>query len=168
MNIRFAPMSIFNGDGENFRFKPGAAAHFARLAGHEPTDAVASELALSFFIKPLHLGNKPFKRARHFARATVTSETHLDWLMAGAKVEHFLESLRQFGERHVFIDMKMFHERALQVAVVCLHSLRPAPPRRDRPFGERFAGIGDHQLRIANQLRAKTMARRTRPKMAVE
>src|SRR5260370_22163074 len=150
MNIRFASMSIFNGDGENLRFKPRAAAHFAWLTGHERSDAIASELALSFFVEPLHLRNQPFKRTRRFAGAIIASKTHLDWLIAGAKIERLLESLRQFGERHVFIDMKMFDERALQVAVVDLHSLRPASPWRDRPFSECFAGIGNHQVGIAN------------------
>src|SRR5438874_11064992 len=108
MNIRFAPMSIFNGDSENLRFKPGAAAYFARLAGHERADAIASELALSFFIEPLHLRNKPFKRARRFAGATVTSETHLDWLMDGAIVERLLEPLRHFCESHYYIALEMY------------------------------------------------------------
>src|SRR4029077_1346674 len=150
MNIRLASMSILDGDGENLRFKPRAAAHFAWLTGHERSDAIASKLALSFFIEPVHLRNQPFKRARRFAGATIPCETHLDWLIAGTKTERLLESLRQFGERHVFIDMKMFDERALQVAVVDLHSLCPAPPWRDRPFSEFFAGIGNHQIGIAN------------------
>src|SRR5438477_1237249 len=168
MNIRFAPMPVFNGDSEYLRFEPGAAAHFALLSDHERADAIASELALSFLIEPLHLRNKPFKRARRFAGATIPSKTHLDGLIAGAKVERLLESLRQFSERHVFIDTKMFDERTLQVAVVCLHSLRPASPWRDRPLSECFAGIRNHQVRIANQLRAKTVTCRTRPEMTVE
>src|SRR6266481_4532143 len=168
MNIQFARMSIFKCDGENLRLEPGAATHFARLARHERADAIASELALSFCIEPLHLGNESFKRAGRFAGTAVTAETHLDWLIAGPEVKRFLKLLGQFGKRHVFINMKMFHERALQVTVVCLHSLRPPPPWRDRPFGECLAGIGNHQLRIASQLRAKTVTCRTRSEMTVE
>ena len=168
MNIQFARMSIFNCGRENLRLKPGAAANLAGLACHERTDAIASELAPSFFIEPLDLGNESFKRVPLFIGTAVTAETHLDWLIAGPKVKRFLKSLGQFGKRHVFIDIKVFHERTLQVPVVCLHSLRPAPPWRDRPFGECFAGIRNHQRRIASQLGTETMACRTSSEVTIE
>src|SRR5207248_8778373 len=168
MNIQFARMSIFNCGRENLRLKPGAAANLAGLACHERTDAIASELAPSFFIEPLDLGNESFKRVPLFIGTAVTAETHFDWLIAGAKVKRFLKSLGQFGKRHVFINIKVFHERTLQVTIVCLHSLCPAPPWRDRAFSECFIGIGNHQLRIACQLRAKTVACRTSSEVTIE
>ena len=64
--------------------------------------------------------------------------------------------------------MKMFHQRALQMAIIRLHRLRPAPPRRDCAFGQRSARIGNHQIRIADQLRAETMTGRAGAKMTVE
>jgi hypothetical protein len=76
--------------------------------------------------------------------------------------------VRQFTERHVFIDVKVLYERLLQVPIVCLHSLRPTPPRRNRAFSQRFTRIGNHQLGIANQLGAKSMASRACSEVAVK
>src|SRR6266498_5790434 len=98
----------------------------------------------------------------NFSRAcgTIVAETHLDRCSIRAEVERLLELVRQFTERHVFIDVKVLHERLLQVPIVCLHSLRPTPPRRDRAFSQRVTRIGNHELGIANQLGAKSMASR--------
>src|SRR5207244_1926045 len=113
--------------------KPGAAANLAGLACHERTDAIASELAPSFFVEPLDLRNESFKRVPLFIGTAVTAETHLDWLIAGPKVKRFLKSLGQFGKRHVFIDIKVFYERTLQVPVnsalnVCFRTTTRFPP----------------------------------------
>src|SRR5947208_15296663 len=96
MNIQFARMSIFNCGRENLRLKPGAAANLAGLAGHERTDAIASELAPSFFIEPLDLGNEPFKRLPLSRGPAVTAGTHLDWLSAAPKVKRVPKSPGQF------------------------------------------------------------------------
>ena len=62
----------------------------------------------------------------------------------------------------------MFHERALQVTVVSLHSFRAPAPRPDRSFGERFAGVGNHQLGVDNQLCAKPVTGWTSAEMTIE
>ena len=69
----------------------------------------------------------------------IVAEIHLDRRSVGAEVKRLLELFRQFAERQVFIDVKVLHERLLQVPIVRLHSLRPTPPRRDRAFSQSFA-----------------------------
>ena len=54
------------------------------------------------------------------------------------------------------------------MTIVRLHSLRPAPPWRYDALRERFARIRNHQLWVANQLRAKPMAGGTCAEMAVK
>src|SRR5881227_1227155 len=99
---------------------------------------------------------------------TIVAEIHLDRRSIGAEVKRLLELVRQFAERHVFIDVKVLHERPLQVPIVCLHSLRPTPPRYDSAFSQCFARIGNHKLGIANQLGAKSVTSRACSEVAVE
>src|SRR5437764_15262084 len=100
MNIQFARMSIFNCGRENLRLKPGAAANLAGLACHERTDAIASELAPSFFVAPLDLRNEAFKRVPLFIGTAVTAQTHLGWLIASPKLNRFIKSLGKFCKSH--------------------------------------------------------------------
>ena len=99
---------------------------------------------------------------------TIASEIHIDRVIAGAEIERLLKLVRQIGKRHFFVYAEVFHERALQLAVISLHSFRPAPPRCDRPFRQRFLRIGNHQLDIADKLCPKTMTCRTRAEVAVK
>src|SRR6266516_1947351 len=54
------------------------------------------------------------------------------------------------------------------MAIIRLHSLRSASPRCDGPFGNRFARIRDHQVRINNLLCAQTVAGRTGTQMTIK
>ena len=111
MNVQFACTSIFDCDRENLRFKPRAAAYLARLARHKYANAIAGKLTFGFLIETLHLRHQAFERARRLAGTTIAAEAHRNWLITRAEVKRFLELLRQFGKRHVFIDTEMFHER---------------------------------------------------------
>src|SRR6266480_6291452 len=62
----------------------------------------------------------------------------------------------------------MFHGRLLQLPPVTLHSFRAAAPLRDHSFGERFAGVGNHQLGVDNQLCAKPVTGWTSAEMTIE
>ena len=64
VNVQFASLGIFDRDRENFRLEPCAVARLAGLARHERANAIARELALRLFVKPLHLRNEPFERPR--------------------------------------------------------------------------------------------------------
>src|SRR5437667_12806035 len=108
MNIQFARMSIFNCGRENLRLKPGAAANLAGLACHERTDAIASELAPSFFIEPLDLGNESFKRVPLFIGTAVPAETHLDLLISCPNGHRCLKSCAQLGNPQVFLAIQLF------------------------------------------------------------
>ena len=98
----------------------------------------------------------------------VAAEVHLDRPIARPEVERVLEFLRQIFKRDVVRDIEMPDERRLQSAVIGLHPFRPAPPRHDRAFRERFRGVGHHQFRIADQLRAEPMTGRAGAEMAVK
>ena len=106
---------------------------------------------------------------RFFSRPrAVFTEIHFDRRSVRAEVKRLLEFSGRFAERYVFIEVKVFHQRLLQMPIVGLHPLRPASPRGDRAFSQRFARIGNHQVGIANQLGAKSMASRACSEMAVE
>ena len=167
MDVQFAVMSIFDRNRENLRFKSCAAAHFARLACHECANAVARELALGLLIKSLHLRNQTFKWLRDFLLA-INAQAYPHRFAIRAEVKRIFKFIRQIGKRYVFINMEMFHQRQLQVAIIRLHSLRSAAPRRDCPFGNRFARVRNHQVRINNLLCAQTVTGRTGTQVTVE
>ena len=110
MNVELLPLPVFDCDRKNFRFEPRAAAGLARFARHERSDPVPGEFALRLLVKSLHLWHQSFERAFLFA---VAAETHFNWHAVGAEVERALKGVRQFRERRVFVDLKMFHQRAL-------------------------------------------------------
>ena len=115
----------------------------------------------------MHLRNQAFERLLDLVLA-VASKIHLDRLIARPEIKRLLEFLRQFREWHVLSQAEVLHERALEIPVVSLHPFRAATPGCDCALRERLFRIGNHELRIANQLRAETMTRRTSAEMAVE
>ena len=138
MNVQLASLSIFDRDRENFGFKPRAAAHLARFAAHERADSIAGEFTLGLLVKPLHLRHQSFERSLLLA---ITGEIHLDRRPVGAEIKRVLKFVRQVRERHVLIDFEMFHQRALQLTIISLHSFRPAPPWCNRAFGNCFCFV---------------------------
>ena len=64
--------------------------------------------------------------------------------------------------------MKMLYQRGLQLPVIRLHRFCSATPRRDRALRQRLFGMGDHQFRIADQLRPESVTNRAGAEMAVE
>jgi len=167
VNVQFALISIFDRNSEDFRLKPCSIAHLAGFARHERANAVTGEFALGFLIKPLHLRQESLEWLRNFL-LSILGEAHFNRRPISAEVEGLFELLRQIAKRNVLIDMKMSYQRLLQMPVICLHPLCPASPRRDCPFCERFARIGDHQVWIAGQLRAEPMTSRACPEMTVK
>src|SRR3984893_17902464 len=127
MDVQLASWSILYGHGQDFRLEARAAACLAGNPSHECANAIARKLALRFRIKPLHLRDESFEWPGCFLLA-VAAKAHLYRLVAGAEVKRFLELLGQLCERHVFIDLKMSDERALQIPVVRLHPFRAETP----------------------------------------
>ena len=132
-----------NRHSQNLRFKPCAATCFAPLAGHKCADAIARELALGLFIEPLHLGHESFKWLGNCFFDLVAG-IHFNWLAVRAEVKRRFEFLGQVSIRHVFVQMEMFHERALQMTIVGPHPFGATSPWCDCAFGQSFGGIGDH------------------------
>src|SRR6266498_3323440 len=164
VNVQFACVSVLYGNRKNFRFEPCSVTHLARFARHERANAIACEFTLSLLVKPLHLRHETFEWFRDLLFAIV-AEIHFNRRPIRTEVKGLFKLLWQIAKRNVFIDVKVFHQRFLQMPVVCLHPLCPASPRRDCSFGQRSAGIGNHQVWIADQLPAKPMASWTCPKM---
>src|SRR5438874_13808912 len=96
------------------------------------------------------------------------AEIYFNRSFADPEIEGVLEAVRQIDERRVFVDLKMFHQRALQFSVIGLHPLRPAPPGSDGARRDRFFRLRDDQLGVDYKLRAKAMTRRTGTEMAIK
>ena len=169
VQIRRAAHDRPDRDGEDLRLQPRAVADRAGRAIHEGANAAAGKFAFRFLVEPLHLREQSFERPRRLGRGpAVAAEAHLDRLIARPEVKRLLEFLRQILKRDVFGDIEMPNERRLQPAIVGLHPFCAAPPWHDRAFRERLRGIGHHQFRIADQLRAESMTGRTGAEMAVK
>src|SRR5262245_6915461 len=154
-------------DTKDFRFESCAAANLACLASHECSNAIPRELALGLLVKPLHLGHESLERFCYFLFA-VAAKLHFNRLAIGAEVSRGFECVRQFAERHVFVDFEMFDQRVLQMPIVDSHAFCAATPGCDCSFGQRFGLVGDHQLRIDYQLCSETMASRARAEVTIE
>src|SRR2546427_44307 len=136
-------------------------------AGKRPALPITGEFALGLLVKPLHLRHESLEWFRDFSLAVVV-EIYFNRRPVRTEVQRLFKLLWQIAKRNVFINVKVFHQRLLQMPVVCLHPLCAASPRRDCSFGQRSAGIGNHEIWIAHQLRAKPMASWACSKMTVE
>ena len=155
-------------DGQNLRTQPRAATDLAWLACHERSNPVAGKLAFGLRIEPLHLRHDSLKWFRQFFLPAIRTEIYLNRTFAGPEIESVLEGVRQIGERRVFVDPKMFYERALEFSVIGLHPLRAASPGSDGAGRDRFFRLRDDQLGVDDKLGAKAMACRTGPEMAIK
>src|SRR5262245_26046134 len=154
-------------DSKDFRFEPCAAADITCLSSHECANAIPRELAFGLLIKALHLGNESLEGLCYFL-FTVAPKLHFNRLAIGAEVKCGFESVRQIGERHVFIHLEMFGQRILQVPIIDSHAFCAATPRCDCSFGQRFGLIRNHQVRIDYELCPQTVASRAGAEMAIE
>src|SRR5207237_4140484 len=126
MNVRLAPLAIFNSDGQDFGLESRSATDLAQDARHECADPVAREFAFRFLVKPLHLRHESLKRTRLLLSSTIARKTHFNRFITSAEVKRLFELIRQFRKGRVFVDPEMFHEGSLQMAIIRLHSLRTA------------------------------------------
>ena len=111
--------------------------------------------------------HQSFKRLSDLVFA-VGAELDFNRLAVCAKVKRGLEFIGQIGEGYIFVNLEMFHESVLQMTIVGKHALCAASPWCDCSFGQSFGWIGNHQLRIDDQLRPQTVTSRAGAEMAVE
>ena len=119
IDVQLALLTVFQCHSQDLGLEPRPAARFAWHPRHERADPIPGELALRLLIKPLHLRHEAFERLDHLLVAAgwrfigVAAEVHCDRFAVRAEVKRGFELVRQIGERHLLVDLKMLHERAL-------------------------------------------------------
>ena len=155
-------------DGQNLRFQPRARARRTRPAAHVLADALARKLAVGRLVKVLERGHEPVERLLHLLALAIFTPGKGERPLARAVAEGLVKRGRELAIRGVHRNPVFLRERGEDALVITLHALVRLRPRRDRASGERFLTVGDHEIRVADQLRAEAVAVRARAKVRVE